>query len=392
MSTMLEPDLGLHRISGLSSLLVAMLALGCVAPSRAAAGPASADKAIEYLRLHYGIADTVKMTSSALRESASPAFYEAAITMDDGKPADKKTQNIYLSKDGKYLIAGTLYALSTAAANEDIIKDVREAYKLPATMSLLVAPPAKDLYPGFYSVKVSASNGHSQEFYLTEDQRTLVLGEIFRLSEHPEEDFRHTVEMADQPAIGPAHAPVTIVEYADLECPYCAQMHQFIEHDLVPKYGRKVRVVFKEFPLVTIHTWALTAAIADECAYQIDPKAFLPYRTLIFQHQNDIDTVASTASASTVREMLLNYAEQVGIDKAKLAACMDSKASQSRVDRGMREGKLLGITRTPTFFINRRIQSALTPENFDGTVDRALREAESGRVKRAEGRTVASAK
>jgi protein-disulfide isomerase len=149
----------------------------------------------------------------------------------------------------------------------------------------------------------------------------------------------------------------------------CGKLHEFLEKELLPKYGDKVRVIFKEFPLVQIHDWSLTAAIANECVYDIKPEAFAPYRSLIFQNQ------AST-NAANLRDNLLGYADQVGVDRVKLAACLDSKASLPLVDAGANEGKRLGIQSTPTCFINGRMLLGYpSAEAYYKAVDAALKGA-----------------
>jgi protein-disulfide isomerase len=233
-------------------------------------------------------------------------------------------------------------------------------------------------YAGFLNVTVTANDAvhpsQSQEFLLTDDKKFLNLGgAVYPLNVDPRRQALSVMTLKDQPTQGPARAPVTIVEYADLECPSCAHMHEFLEDQLVPKYGDKVRVVFKEFPLVKIHQWAETAAIANECAYQIDPSKFVPYRTLIFKHQNDVDAVQ--ANASQVHELLMSYGQQVGLDGAKLASCVDSQASKARVEQGMHEGEQLSVNSTPTFYINGKFQGAAPPDIFFQAVDDAMKES-----------------
>jgi len=167
------------------------------------------------------------------------------------------------------------------------------------------------------------------------------------------------------PSLGPSNAPVTVVEYADLQCPACARLHEFLEKQLLPKYGDKVRVIFKEF-LIPGHDWSATAALANECAYQIKPSAFPGYRTLIFASQNAIN-------ASNVRELLLGLGNDAGLERSTLAACIDSKASLSRVEAARQEGKDLGVIKTPTTFVNGRIIVGLASQaTFDKIVDEAL--------------------
>jgi len=150
-----------------------------------------------------------------------------------------------------------------------------------------------------------------------------------------------------------------------LQCPSCARMHEFLEKQLLPKYGDKVRIVFKEFPL-PMHDWSSTAAIANECAYQISPSTFFEFRTKIFASQNAINV-------TNMRDQMLSLGEQAGVDRVKLAACIDSKASQPRVEKGLREGQLLGVSSTPTFFVNGKILAGqASPEAFFKTVDEAL--------------------
>jgi len=149
----------------------------------------------------------------------------------------------------------------------------------------------------------------------------------------------------------------------------CGRLHEFLEKELLPKYGDKVRVIFKEFPLVQIHDWSPAAAIANECVYQIKPEAFAPYRSLIFQNQ-------VTTNTANLRDNLLSYADQVGVDRVTLAACLDSKASLSLVDAGANEGKRLGIQSTPTCFINGRMLVGYpSAEAYYTAVDAALKVA-----------------
>jgi protein-disulfide isomerase len=106
-------------------------------------------------------------------------------------------------------------------------------------------------------------------------------------------------------------------------------------------------VVFKEFQL-SMHDWALTGALANQCVYQINPQSYVPYRTLIYEHQTSL-------TAANARDALIQYGEQLGIDRLRLATCLDSKATLPRIERDVREGSKLGINRTPSSFINGKL-------------------------------------
>jgi protein-disulfide isomerase len=358
---------------GVLLFAAAVLIAGGVARLQANASDDTAleEKVASFVRERFGIPDTVKVTATPFQSSIFPGFVSSTITTstEDGK--EPRNTRIFLTDDRQYLIVGLLYALGANPKGE-IVQHVREQFKIPETTTLTVGPYHSSAFPGFLATTVGLDNGkqkQAQDFYVSKDNRTLVLGSVFNLEVDLRREALQTIVTTNQPTQGSAHAPVTIVEYADLECPMCGRLHEFLEKELIPKYGDKVRVIFKEFPLVQIHDWSLTAAIANECVYQIKPEAFAPYRSLIFANQ-------SGTNATNVREALLGYADQVGVDRVKLAGCLDSKASLPRVDEGSREGKRLEIQSTPTCFINgRMLVGFANPEAFYKTVDEALKGA-----------------
>ena len=352
-------------------LLVAgvLIADGVAKPKANASDDAALDeKIISYVRERFGLPDTVKLTVDPFQSSNFPGFQVSTITSNDGK--ESKKSNVFLTDDRHYLIVGSLFALS-ADPQAEIVQHVREQFKVPGVVSLTAGPFHNSAFPNFLATTVTAENGKqksTQDFYITKDNRTLVLGSVLNLGLDLRREALRTIVTTNQPTQGPAHAPVTIVEYADLECPSCGRLHEFLEKELLPKYGDKVRVIFKEFPL-QFHDWALTAAIANECVYEIKPEAFALYRSLIYQNQ-------SGTNATNVRDTLLGYADQVGVDRVRLAGCLDSKASLPRVDEGTREAKRLEIQSTPTCFINGRMLTGfISAEDYYKVVDAALKGA-----------------
>ena len=226
-------------------------------------------------------------------------------------------------------------------------------------------------FPNFLATTVTSENGkkkQTQDFYITKDNRILVLGSILKLGLDLRREALRTIVTTNQPTQGPAHAPVTIVEYADLECPCVGGCMNSLKR-APSKIRRQGSSHIQGVSTVPIHDWSLTAAIANECVFQIKPEAFAPYRTLIFQNQ-------SATNAANVRDNLLGYADQVGVDRVKLAGCLDSKASLPRVDAGVREGKQLEIQSTPTCFINGRMLVGYpSAEAYYEAVDAALKQA-----------------
>jgi protein-disulfide isomerase len=279
---------------------------------------------------------------------------------------------VFITKDGRCFVLGNVFALQQGSTAE-LIRCVREVTKLPPQTDLRIGTFNKTPYPQFLKSAITANDGkntQTADIFITKDGRTGILGFVLPFRE----DFvQGMIKTKDVPSLGPRNAPVTVVEYADLQCPTCAALHEFLEKELLPKYGDKVRVIFKEFPLPG-HDWSHTAAVANECAYEINPAAFPGYRTLIFANQN-------TINASNVRELLLSLGDAAGVNRSRLAACIDSKASLSRVEAGSQEGKDLGIYKTPTSFVNGRIIIGLPSKAaWDEIVDEALLAKTRGRT------------
>jgi protein-disulfide isomerase len=361
-----------YKVRGGILLFVAGVSVARGVAKVKANGPDDAafdEKIVSYVRQRYGIPDTVRITASPFQASNFQGFLTSTITTDDGK--QQRNTSVFLTNDRHYLIVGFLFGLGKDPKSE-IVQHVREEFKVPETTTLTAGPYHDSGYPNFLATTVAAESvkgKQTEDFYITADNRVLVLGKILNLGMDLRREALRTIVTSNQPSQGPAHAPVTIVEYADLECPMCGKLHEFLEKDLLPKYGNKVRVIFKEFPLVQIHDWSLTAAIANECAYKIKPEAFAAYRSLVFQNQ-------STTNAANVRDNLLGYADQVGVDRVSLAGCLDSKASMPRIDEGTREAKQLEIQSTPTCFINgRMLVGFASPDAYYKAVEAALKEA-----------------
>jgi len=256
-----------------------------------------------------------------------------------------------------------------AATEQKIIHYVRERFGIPAGTKLTVSPFQKSLYHDFYQTTIYVNSGKRksrQQAFITKDGHYMVIGNIYALNSDPRKDVEHSISLKNQASVGPANAPVTIVEYADLECPECARMQKFLEQDVIPKYGKQVRIVFKEYPLVAIHDWALTAAIANECAYELNPSDFFRYRSMIFRNQSMIN-------GANVRSLLLDFGQRSGLNRLSLATCLDSKKTLPRVEADMREGQRLGIASTPTLFINGRpLVGMPTPAHFYEVLNAAL--------------------
>jgi protein-disulfide isomerase len=139
------------------------------------------------------------------------------------------------------------------------------------------------------------------------------------------------------PAFGPANAKVTVVEFSDFECPYCSRAADVL-HQIREKYGDRVRVVFRQFPL-SFHKNAHDAAEASLAAHA--QGKFWPYHDLLFKNQQQLDRAA-----------LEGYAKQTGLDVAKFKKALDEDTYSAAVDAEMKMGEQVRVEGTPTMFVN----------------------------------------
>lgn len=155
------------------------------------------------------------------------------------------------------------------------------------------------------------------------------------------------MDTENQPSFGPADAPVTIIEFGDLQCPSCKAEAPVLRQILPEIYPDKVRVVFKDFPLESIHPWARAASIAGRCVFRHNQPAFWKFYDWMYETQERI-------TPETLNSEVLMWAGENAIDAVRLGRCLESKATDAEVSRNIAEGRALGVKGTPSLFINGR--------------------------------------
>lgn len=168
------------------------------------------------------------------------------------------------------------------------------------------------------------------------------------------------VNIKDAPFKGGADAKVTIVEYSDFQCPFCSKAATTIS-ELEKKYGNKIKVAFKNYPL-PFHSQARLAAEAALCANEQNSKLFWKMHDSMFADQSKLD-----------KENLLATSKKIGVKEAEFKACLEATKHKAVIDTDMAEGQKIGIKSTPTFFINGKLVSGAQPiEVFSEVIDEEL--------------------
>ncbi len=170
------------------------------------------------------------------------------------------------------------------------------------------------------------------------------------------------VKVGNSPFMGGADAKITIVEFTDFECPFCSRGANTMT-ELKNKYGNKIKVVFKNYPL-PFHNNAKTAANAAFCAREHGEKYFWKLHDKLFENQSKLNESG-----------ILSMVKTIGIkDIKKFEACVKGKKHMALVDQDMKEALEIGVKSTPTFFVNgRMITGALSLHEFVSIIDEQLK-------------------
>jgi protein-disulfide isomerase len=239
-------------------------------------------------------------------------------------------------------------AAKPASIESRVEKYLRNLYAWGPTYDVKVGPTRPSPIPDLLEVPVTVSlSGQSDNavVYVSKTGNFLIRGELTDMSVDPFADISSKLHVGASPSTGPENAKVTLIEFADFECPSCRQL-DLILRDLL-KSNPDVRLVFKQYPLTDIHPWAMTAAIATQCAFQQSPSVFWKMHDAIFDAQ---DVISPTNAWDKMKDL----ANQFGLNADTYKACVINPETASEVKGTIEEGHTLTINATPTTFVNNR--------------------------------------
>jgi len=176
----------------------------------------------------------------------------------------------------------------------------------------------------------------------------------------PQQVKRYQVPIGDAPTLGPADAPITLIELSDYQCPYCKRWFDDVYPQLMKDYTGKIRFVYKDFPLYGVHPEAEAAAEAAHCA--AEQTDYWKYHDKLFAGQSDLGEAAYK-----------QFAQELGLDLTKFEDCLSSHRYQDTIRAEYQFAADLGVTSTPTFFINGLALVGAQPyEVFKQVIDKEL--------------------
>ena len=253
---------------------------------------------------------------------------------------------------------------------------IRGRSQVPPDYAISISEPAKsdvlgyDLITVIFSTTGNASRPLS--FLLSSDGKTLAQFNKFDLSKDPKE----LVSAAGRPSRGgPENAPVLIVGFDDLECPFCARMHAEIFPAILERYKNQVRIVYRDFPLDQ-HPWAMHAAVDANCLGASSPAGYWNFVDYVHAHSEEIAGTEKTPAKAnqTLDKLTLDEGARQKLNHADLAACVQ-KQDDTRVKASIKEAEAdpLRVDSAPVLFINgEKMEGALPIETLYRIIDRAL--------------------
>ena len=264
-----------------------------------------------------------------------------------------------------------------AALNRRVEILVRSQFNVPADYAVSIGVRSPSNITGFDKLPVTLSRGEKStvvDFLVSTDGKTLARLEKYDLLSDP----AFSIGIAGRPIRGNPNAKVTVINFDDLECPYCARMHQSLFPDTIARYKDLVRFVYKDDPLVQIHPWAMHAAIDANCLADQSGDVYWKYVDYLHGHGQEISGEdRNPAKSFASLDRIARDEGTVGkLDAAKLDSCL-AKQDETQVRASSHEAEALNIDGTPAVFVDgERVNGGAVPEEqLWIVIDRALRAA-----------------
>jgi protein-disulfide isomerase len=251
---------------------------------------------------------------------------------------------------------------------------VRSEFNLPGDVNVAFGARKPSQFTGYQTLPVILSHGaKTQEidYLISDDNSKLVHMDSMDLTKNPAD----AINIAGRPIRGNPAAKVTIVNFDDLECPYCARMHKELFPGTMARYGDRIRFVYKDDPLTDIHPWAMHASVDANCLATQSGPVYWSY--VDYLHTNGDEVTGPDRNLEKSFAALDRIARQEAtlgkLDETQLNACI-AKQDETQVRASAKEADGLGIDGTPAVFVDgERVNGGAVPENeLWPAIDRAL--------------------
>jgi len=257
-----------------------------------------------------------------------------------------------------------------------IQRQVQAQYDLPPDVKIDVGPRHASDFPTYDLVTITliGRSGHEQkvDFLLSQDGKTLAKVTKIDLTKDIYAERMAKIDVAGRPVRGNPDAKVTIVNYDDLQCPFCSRMHETLMQEVLPLYGDRVKIVYKDFPL-SMHPWAPHSANNANCLAAENGTAYWEFVDYAHANQKSIGTGQDLQkSTAELDRIALDVGKKNGADMNRLQACVKAQSDKT-LKASMDEGDALGLNATPTMFINgEKLEGAVGVDEVKAVLNQQL--------------------
>ncbi len=252
---------------------------------------------------------------------------------------------------------------------------VRSQFEMPPEVTIAIGVRSPSQFTGYETLPITITHGSKSQlvdFLISNDNTKLVHLDTFDLTKDPAD----AIPIAGRPIRGNPAAKVTVINFDDLECPFCARMHQELFPATLAHYKDLVRFVYKDDPLTEIHPWAMHAAVDANCLAAQSGEIYWTYVDYLHAHADEItgenrDPAKSFAALDRVARQEATLGK---LDEARLDACL-AKQDETQVRASAKLAEDLGIDGTPAVYVNgERVNGGAVPQDeLWMVIDRAVR-------------------
>jgi protein-disulfide isomerase len=260
-----------------------------------------------------------------------------------------------------------------------IERQVRTYYSVPAQVKITVGPPRPSEFPNYDALTVNMDGQGKKsdyEFLLSKDGKTLLRMTKLDLTKDPYAENVKKISVGDRPIRGMKDAKVVVVNYDDFQCPFCSRMHQTLFPQMLKEYGDRVQFVYKDYPLLEIHPWAMRAAVDANCLAAQNGDAYWDLADYLHAHQPEISSQNTRdLQFAALDRLTTEQGQKHNLDLTKLQACIKAQDFDA-IKASLREGDTLGVNATPTIFVNgQEIDGVVSAPELRMILDSALQQA-----------------
>jgi len=276
--------------------------------------------------------------------------------------------------------AGCIAQSASPDISRKIERQVRSFYKIPPEVHVTVGPATTSTeFPNYDSLVVTIESHEKKQdvtFLVAKDHSSMMRVTKFDLTKDPFAETMSKIDTTGRPTRGAKASKVVVVNFDDFECPFCARMHQTLFPQIFKEYGDRVTFIYKDYPLLEIHPWAMHAAVDANCLAAQNTDAYWDFADYIHANQHEVSNEKTPpARFDALDRLTLLQGQKHNLDVVKLQSCLKAQ-DESGIKASMKEADGLGVEATPTLFINgQKVDGAVPINDIRAALDQALKDA-----------------